>query len=773
MENDIKNNYIKVFLLGLLIATLMVIAFIIKGEGILYIGDDYNLEFINFNEILNKSIKSGNIWWNSWDELGNSVFTGYAWNSTLPSFFLLLLFPPSFTPYLMGLILIIRYALATLFAYMYIKTYVKSYESALIGAIMYAFSGFQITNMLFYSFQDIVTFFPLLLLGLDGAMKKDKKNIFLVAVLINCFKYYYFFIAEGIFLVIYFVIKVITKDYVLTKKKFKKLCIETFLGISINGVILFIGVNSLLGNPRARESYFSVSGLFTSYDSLQQMMFNMIRTIKAFIMPPEVMHLQSLMSFNNFNSTEAFLPLFGVVLVLAYIIKKKKDWISILILVCVLISLNEVSNSIFYFFNATYYTRWFYMLILIMALASAKALDEKVEIYRGVCACVIIWIIFVISLFVYKVVGKDVQLVYNHNLLIYYIILMGIGMIVSIILLSKRESKYFYQCTVFSISVFAIITGVGNLYINQSLYPPSEKFKQMYTDSQEYINLPIGDNYRLDTLGCYRNVNIIWEKSSIYGFNDLVPSSVFEFNDALGLEKIGTSFPYYQYYGLRPFLSVQYVVEMTERPGNLCWLEFGKPNEILPHLEYYDTQGYYTIWENKDFIPMGYTYDYYVPEEYAVQIPKEYRHLTLLKGMVLSDEQVQKYKDIIAPIPSEKLVDVGQEAYENDVLERNKIVCSNFEYNKDGFAATITLDTPNLVFLSVPYDKGWRAEINGEPIEIEKVNYGFMAVKGEAGMNEIKFIFRPYGLKVGAIVSLVGIILTGVYIGMNRWKKNK
>lgn len=66
-----------------------------------------------------------------------------------------------------------------------------------------------------------------------------------------------------------------------------------------------------------------------------------------------------------------------------------------------------------------------------------------------------------------------------------------------------------------------------------------------------------------------------------------------------------------------------------------------------------------------------------------------------------------------------------------------------------GFNAKIDLDKDNLVFFSVPYDDGWSAKVNGQDVEIEKVDYGFMAVLCPAGSNDIQFTYETKGLFLG------------------------
>lgn len=81
-----------------------------------------------------------------------------------------------------------------------------------------------------------------------------------------------------------------------------------------------------------------------------------------------------------------------------------------------------------------------------------------------------------------------------------------------------------------------------------------------------------------------------------------------------------------------------------------------------------------------------------------------------------------------------------------------------------GFTAHYTSDKERLVFFSVPYESGWTATVNGEPVDIEKVNIGFMAVKVPAGTSEIQFHYQTPGLKLGAIVTGCAVPLLVAYV---------
>ena len=91
------------------------------------------------------------------------------------------------------------------------------------------------------------------------------------------------------------------------------------------------------------------------------------------------------------------------------------------------------------------------------------------------------------------------------------------------------------------------------------------------------------------------------------------------------------------------------------------------------------------------------------------------------------------------------------------MLERREMCCSEFDYSSYGFNAKITLDKPNVVLFSVPYEAdGWTATVNGTEREVLRVTYGFVAVECGAGENDIEFSYSTPGLAVPTTVTVAG-----------------
>lgn len=165
VKKGINSDYLKIFIINFVIAMLSFALLIIRGNGIFTLCNDFNEQQIPFHMLANNSLKNGGFLWNWNIDLGSS-FVGALGFYVLGSPFawLSFLFPARFYPFLVGWLYMMKYATAGTLAYGYIKRF-TSKKYAALGAVLYAFSGFQCVNLIFHHFHDAVAFFPLLLIG--------------------------------------------------------------------------------------------------------------------------------------------------------------------------------------------------------------------------------------------------------------------------------------------------------------------------------------------------------------------------------------------------------------------------------------------------------------------------------------------------------------------------------------------------------------------------------------------------------------------------------
>ena len=301
------------------------------------------------------------------------------------------------------------------------------------------------------------------------------------------------------------------------------------------------------------------------------------------------------------------------------------------------------------------------------------------------------------------------------------------------------------------------------------------KFGQWYTDSDlvEQDNnalllkedLPEGD-YRVDTYKIHDNIGMWLDKSCLQYFGSTAAPSILSFYPALGVKRDVRSEPDISDYALRGLLSVEYLITTPEQQADF-------ESQADDGWAYYDELDGFVLYKNKNYVPMGFTYDYYVTEETYGQANKNSRANLLMRAMVLSDEDAAAYGQYLTELPEEKQSELTYDAYVQDCNDRRAQACSVFEMNNAGFHAEITQDKANLVFFSVPYDDGFTAYVNGEQTDIVRVDDGMMAVLCPAGTSSIDFVYQADGLALSRTGTLAALPVWLVYTAYFVWRKRK
>ncbi|PYZ95877.1 hypothetical protein CR205_15965 [Alteribacter lacisalsi] len=103
--------------------------------------------------------------------------------------------------------------------------------------------------------------------------------------------------------------------------------------------------------------------------------------------------------------------------------------------------------------------------------------------------------------------------------------------------------------------------------------------------------------------------------------------------------------------------------------------------------------------------------------------------------------------------------------YEDQVSARQEQAMTDITFSNNRMEGSVDLEEPGILTLAVPYDEGWRAEVNGEAAEIAQVNGGLMAIVLPEGEHQIELSYRsPYfgtglGLSLLAWGGFIGLIV--------------
>ena len=766
---------IKAFGLGLLLSLLVFLPFILFDDGYFLFYGDFNVQQIPFYQMCHDAIRDGNWRWSWTTDLGANFIGSYSFYLLgSPFFWLTIPFPGEMVPHLMGPLLILKFSCASLTGYVYLKRYMRSPNYAVIGGLLYAFSGFSVYNIFFNHFHEAIVFFPLLLAALDEFMYHHRRGIFVLAVALCCFVNYYFFVGQVVFCIIYWFVRVLCRSWRFHLRDFAILLFEAFLGLFLTSGLLLPTILAVLQNPRVDNPPNGWNALIYGWSQ------RYFHILQCFFFPPDLPARPNFTpdSGSKWSSLGAWLPLFSMTGVIAFLQSRRHHWLKKLLGILFLMAMVPVLNSAFQLFNSSYYARWFYMLTLMMSLATILAMQNSgIDWARALRWTVGITVGMAVAIGLMPstetVEGVEVTTIgledYPTRFWTYVAIsLMSLLLLAVILRYYKKNTKKFLRYTTVGVSVIAVIYAAFFIALGKTQTEDVRKQLLPYAmNGRQNLDLPDLENCRSDFYKAMDNQAMYWQIPSIQAFHSIVPGSIMEFYPSIGVTRDVGSRPDTSTYGLRGLTSCRWLFDFTGDSEHFGGDTDPHSDPKMPGWVYYDTQNSYDIWENKYYIPMGFSYDYYVTEEQYEETAEGDRNLLLLKALVLSDEQVEEYKSMLYPLNTENVLYTKEEYYQ-DCRNRKSMSCTEFSHDNTGFSATFESDKPRLVFFSVPYESGWSAQVNGQDVAIEKVNVGFMAIRVPEGVSEIRFTYRTPGLLLGVGISALALLVYLVYLWIIR-----
>lgn len=770
-----RKYYARAFLYALAMAGVLLLPFVIIDRGFFVYYGDYNAQQMPFYKTCIEAVQSGNFGWNWKTDLGANFVGSYSFYTLgSPFFWFAALFPAAISQYLMAPLLALKIALSSLFAFVFIRRFVTKPQNALIGGLLYAFSGYSMYNIFFNHFHEAIVFFPLLLIGLEEAVVNKRRGALALAVAINAFVNYFFFIGECIFLVLYFIARLIgDSGFRIGVRDFFCLAFEAVCGVLIAGILFVPSIFQVLDVPRSTSMLNGWDFLF--YNKNQR--YGLI--LEAMFFPGEIPARSSMFESADakWSSVALFLPLFSLSGVLALVkgasttASRRMKWLRILLPACFVITMIPGLNSSFVLFNYSFYTRWWYMPELLCALATVYVLEhEEFDLRFGVkfCAVAVVLISLLAVFFPMKDKETD-QILPRIAVKISPAVFVNIGIAIAMTVVAfsmlhwrKRDSaaKFTKKVTA-GVVVCSMALGYYFVSYGRILGPylgdyNSKVSAQIHIDDPEF--------HRMESLDSLNNINMLWDMSSLKSFTSIIPSSTFDLYDLLGIERSVNSNPKTENYALRSLTNVRYLIVSQ----NTDEKKLDEALKDMPMFEFMEEQDGYDIYRNTVALPMGYAYDTYILDSDA---KKQTKVDNLMVGSaILTEEQAEKYSDILLERKPESLNDEQRyERFLTDAEERQALGAKQFSVNSSGFTAVTDYTSEKLLVFSVPYDKGWSGTVSvqgaaPQALEVDKVNGGFIGVRIPAGVCEISFTYKTPGGSLGIICTVAGIVLFGGYI---------
>ncbi len=757
MTKKFRKEPLLAFLLGFVMFILVFLPELIETGGKIILTGDYNMQSIPFVYHIYDAVHSGNLNWDWSTGLGSQFLSSYAYYNLFSPFTLLyLLFPRSALMTAITFVSALKYGVGAMFAYYYVRRFTENGNYAVIAGLIYMLSSFSGYNLIFH-FADVFALFPLLLIALEELCVNNRRGVFALSVLLMALLNYYFFFGQAVFCVIYYFVRCTDRKIGWSWKRLFSVALEAVLGFMMAMALYVPLIAVLLDCSKATGTM--AAGDMLVYDSV----YYYLKIIQSAFMLPDPINFISMFpaAADTYpygavgSSMAAYLPLFSMAGVISYIFaKRQKSWENILLTICAVMAFIPVLNQLFSALNSGFYTRWYYMPLLIASMVSVKALEENVSFKPGIIACgsavalLLIYNFFIRSEKVIALTAKRSTFSMPENLLHFGVTIINLILLI-IVIKQKRDKEFFPKLYIITLAAVYITFGTMCYYLVSSNLYLDENIEWYALDEElpDEVDTSLRTTLSAENT---ENFNQLWNTESTRYFNSLLPSGFQTFLDNSGMKYPG---------GLNmdidpsrretaDLCSVKYLFTLTEKQQDAAHL--------------LTDYGAWYIYENENYIPMGFVYDKVLSEEDFARAQEIYEqdpdtekihpNRLYMKYLVVSDPE--EYSDILTV--SDDITPVSDEEYEELIEKRRSVTCTDLEKTTRGLTARIDLEEENVVFFSVTNCDGWKAYVDSGEAEVLWVNNGLIGVRIPEGTHDIKLEYTIPGLKTGCIISLVG-----------------
>jgi uncharacterized membrane protein YfhO len=638
--------------------------------------------------------------------------------------------------------------------YFYMTTMGFSRYTAVVGSILFAFTGFIVlgTSGWFGMPREAVAW-AFLMLGFERFFMKNNWwlfpiSVFFTIVIAGIFSMWLY----GIFLIFYGIFRFFSvhgfkwKEFGLF---LAKALILGIIGLLMNYSGIIGSIQSMLNSPRG-------SGL-SSYEEVLKERMGVFDFAEPVLYKTSIMRLFSNDMMGNGitfrgwgNLLEAPINYFGLInLILIpqlflFLNRRQKILYLAMFIIWMLPNIFPYIRNMYFGYTGDYFRHYslvWSMLMLYMGLRSLNFIDQMKKINNIVLAASLVFFLILLY-YPYKPEQATVYTGMQNTaaaFLVVHTLIIGLF----------NFKKYFnYVKVLLIIAICAELGYFSYITVNERLVVTGDELEQK-----------VGFNdYSLDAVNYIKSI----DKSFYRIDKDFGSGPAFHqtLNDALVQNYFGTSS--YQSFNELNYIKFLTEADVIER-GNENQTRWapglrGRPIlESISSVKYFLTRGDGKFLQNVGFVPiqrfgnvtafyntfalpLGYSYDKYITFEDFSKLSRLQKDVALLRAFVIEDDQIDEFKEFSRYTLNDTVPNFSFQVYRDAVNDRKADTLIIPKFKENLFLATIKLNQPMLIYLSIPYNEGWKIKANGQEIKTYKVNIGFTGIKLQPG--DYKLVIR-------------------------------
>ena len=180
-----------------------------------------------------------------------------------------------------------------------------------------------------------------------------------------------------------------------------------------------------------------------------------------------------------------------------------------------------------------------------------------------------------------------------------------------------------------------------------------------------------------------------------------------------------------------------------------------------------DLEYIYHIKRNNKYLYFSANYTETVNASYYTQLYINDKFVTTLDSFNISMYNIEnKYynEDIVLALDDDYRINYfnlyyfNEDVYKEGIKALKQHQLENIKLDKNELGGEIDLDKDSLLFLSIPYNEGWKVYIDGKKANYRSIADTFMGIEVPRGKHKISMKFYPKGISLGIIISFISII---------------
>ncbi len=810
------DGLIAAFLVPILI---MVIIFIQRGifpfgEESFLRTDMYHQYAPFFSEFQYKLTHGGSLLY-SWDVgMGVNFSALYAYYLASPLNWLLILCPKSLIIEFMTYSIVLKIGLAGLTMAWYLRRHcgTKDFGAAFFG-IFYALSGYMAAYSWNIMWLDCIWLFPVVMLGLERLVKEKKPLLYCISLGLSILSNYYISIMICIFMVIYFAALLILEGRRSAKDTVRAFWQFGVYSAAAGGLAAVVLLPEIFALQSTASSDFNFPQTLSSYFSIFDMIARHIGNVETEI---------GLDHWPNIYCGVAVLMFFLLYLGCRRIpVKEKAVYLGLLLFFFASFSVNML-NFIwhgFHYPNSLPCRQSFIYIFLMLTLCYRAYMYLKETPFRhtamafwGACGFVIL---------AEKLVTEE-----HFHFSVFYAAIIFLAAYAGLMMLYQKGKTSRNVLVLLALGLVSMEAA-----INTTVTSVTTTSRTSYTaDNEDVINLvesltPSDTFFRVEKVNRKTKNDGAWMNfPSVSLFSSTANADLSAFFKKLGCESSTNA---YSITGSTPLVDALFSVKYglyTGMPDNEDGMTFAAQLGetylyeniytlplgfmIDPSLEWNwqidmanpaDVQNDLcriigadsVLWETYGEV-MGnqFTFtpeesgEYYIfvmnrkVEEVTASIGEETKTFDNAdRGYFLELGYLNAGEEVSLSCDSSQIMDARAYRFDTAALSQvydilNRLPWRLTRWNDTTLEGEVNASYEGTLFTSIPYDKGWKITVDGQPAEGRKIFDTFLAVDLTEGRHTVSMVYEPQGLSQGAIITLASVLFVGT-MAVWGWIKRK